>query len=424
MKYSVKHLSSTRVELTITVDAEDLVEVKKITLAKMAQKTKVSGFRPGKVPASVAEKHLDPASVSAQTAEDAASKFVVDAFSQANLQPLERPGVEIKDFKPGKSLEITAEADVLPKIKLGEYKKIGIKREKVTVTDKEVNEVIENLRRSHAEKNEVTRTAKKDDEVWIDFEGVSEEGKPVPGATGKDYPLVLGSNTFIPGFEEGIIGKKTGESFDLSLTFPKDYHHKPLAGAKVTFKTNIKKVTEQKLPEIDDTFAAKNGDFKTIDELKADIKLQLTERKKHEAEDAYRNALLDALLVKSDVPAPEILIQDQMQSLERDMQQNLLYRGLTLEAYLNEQKLTKEEWQKKELRPTAEKRVKIGLLLAELSKIMDVNVSTGELNAQYKQILQQNPSMKAQLDTPEARRDIANRLLTEKTLTRFVEAQI
>lgn len=420
MKYSVKHLSKTKVELAITIDAKDLSEVKQLSLAKMAQKIKVSGFRPGKVPASVAEKHLEPASVSAQVAEDAANKFVIEAFTKENLQPLERPEVEIKDFKPGESLELTAVADILPVIKLGEYKNLGVKRAKATVTDKEVDEVIENLRRSHAEKTEVTRAAKKDDEVWIDFEGVDEKGQPVAGAAGKDYPLALGSNTFIPGFEEGIIGKKAGDSFELPLTFPKDYHHKPLAGAKVTFKTSLKKVTESKLPELNDTFAAKNGDFKTINELKADIKAQLMERKKQEAEDTYRNALLDAILAKSDVPAPEVLIQDQMQSLERDMQQNLLYRGLTLDAYLTEQKLTKEEWQTKELRPTAEKRVKIGLLLAELSKVLNVEVSQGELNAQFKQILQQNPSMKEQLNTPEARRDIANRLLTEKTLAQLV----
>ncbi|HEX6462787.1 MAG TPA: trigger factor [Candidatus Saccharimonadales bacterium] len=423
MKYSVKHLSKSRVELTISVYANDLARVKKLTLAKMAQKVKVSGFRPGKVPASVAEKHLDPASMATQVAEDAASQFVIEAFASEKLQPLERPEVDIKNFKPGETLELTAEADILPAIKLGEYKKLGVKREKVSVSEKEVNEVIENLRRSHAEKTEVKRAAKKDDEVWIDFEGVDEKGEPVSGAAGKDYPLALGSNTFIPGFEDGLMGKKTGDSFDLPLTFPKDYHHAPLAGAKVTFKTSVKKITESKLPEADDSFAAKNGDFKTVNELRADIKAQLTERKKQEVEETYRNALLDAVLAKSDVPAPEVLIQDQMQSLERDMQQNLLYRGLTLEAYLTEQKLTKDEWLTKELRPTAEKRVKIGLLLAELSKLLKVEVSQGELNAQFKQIMQQNPNMKTQLDTPEARRDIANRILTEKTLTSFVEAQ-
>jgi len=421
MKYSVKHLSKTRVLLTVNVDEADLVETKKLSLAKMAQKVKISGFRQGKVPPSVAEKHLDPASLATQTAEDAASQYVVEAFTKENLQPLERPEVEIKDFKPGKSLELTAEADVLPKVTLGAYKKLGVKRTKATVTAKEVDEVLENLRRSHAEKTEVKRAAKKDDEVWIDFEGVDEAGKPVAGAAGKDYPLSLGSKTFIPGFEEGLIGKKAGDSFDLPLTFPADYHHKALAGAKVTFKTSLKKVTEQKLPELNDAFAAKNGDFKTLEELKADIKAQLAERKKQEAEDDYKNALLEAVLAKSDVSAPEVLVADQMQNLERDMQQNLLYRGLTLEAYLEEQKLTKEQWQKKELRPTAEKRVKTGLILAELSKTEKVEVTQGELNAQHKLLLQQYPNMKDQLNTPEARRDIANRALTEKTLARLVE---
>lgn len=423
MKYSVKQLSKTRVQLTVDIDETDLQNTKKVSLAKLAQKVKVAGFRQGKVPPSVAEKHVDAASLAAQIAEDAASRFVVEAFSAEKLQPLERPAVDIKSFQPDKHLRIEAEADVLPTIKLGAYKHLAVKKEKVTVTAKEVDEVLQNLRRSHAQKKPVKRAAKENDEVWIDFEGFDKNGKLVPGAAGKDYPLNLGSNTFIPGFEAGLIGKKAGDAFDLPLTFPKDYHHEALAGTKVTFKVTVKKVSEATLPPLDDAFAAKNGNFKTIAELKADVKEQLKQRKQHEAREQYRSALLDAILTKSDVPAPEILIADQIKSLERDMQQNLLYRGLTLEAYLAEQKLTHDVWVTKELRPTAEKRVKIGLLLAELSKAEKVEVTQGELNVQLKELLKQCPNMKEQLSTPESRRDIANRVLTEKTIGRLEALQ-
>ncbi len=424
MKHSVKHLSKTRVQVSISVDKDDLATVKPTTLAKMAKQLKIAGFRAGKVPASVAEKYLDPQSLQSQIIEDAASKYVVEAFNAANLQALERPTVDIQDFKPGELLEFTAETDIYPEIKLGEYRKLKLKKDKVAVDAADVTKVLENMQLAQAEKKEIERAAKNKDEVWIDFDGVDKEGKPVAGASGKEYPLALGSNTFIPGFEEGLVGKKKGDEFDLPLTFPKDYHHKTLAGAKVTFKVKVTKVNEVVLPKLDDEFAKKAGEqFATLDALKADIEAQLLERKEHEATEEYKNKLVEAVLAKSEVPAPEVLVEDQIQSLERDMQQNLLYRGLTLDAYLEEQKLTKDEWRKKELRPSAEKRVQTGLLLAEITKKEDIELSQGELNSRIKQMMKEYPNMREQLNTAEAHRDIANRALTEKTVQRLLELQ-
>lgn len=421
MKHTLKIQNDTRMQLSITLDAADLASVKPISLAKMAARVKVAGFRPGKVPPSVAEKHLDPTALADQVAEDAASKYVVEVLQKEGLQVLERPTASVEKYVPNEMLEIKAEADILPKIKLGDYKKLSARKDKVSVTAKEIDEVIDNLRRNQATKTEVDRAAKLEDEVWIDFEGTDKDGKAVPGASGKDYPLSLGSKTFIPGFEEGLAGKKPGEEFDLPLTFPKDYQHEGLAGAKVTFKVKVNKVKEVTLPKADDMFAAKCGDFKTVDELKEDIKRELTARKEAEAAEKLRNDLIDDLLKKSDVPVPAVLAKDQIQSLERDMTQNLLYRGLTLEAYLKEQKLTHEQWQEKELKPAAEKRVKTGLLLAEITKAEKIEVPQGELNARLKEMMKKYPNMREQLNTPEARRDIANRAITEKTLARLVE---
>lgn len=421
MKHTVTYPSKTRMQLSVTLDGDDLAAVKPVTLAKMAQRLKVPGFRQGKVPSSVAEKHISPNELSDQIAEDAASKYIVEILEKEGIQLLERPSAEVQKYLPGESLDIKAEADVLPAIKLGDYKKLSAKKDSVTVTDKEVNEVIENLRRSQAEKKEVTRAAKDGDEVWINFDGVDKDGNAVPGASGKDYPLALGSKTFIPGFEDGLVGKKTGDEFDLPLTFPKDYGQKTLAGTKVTFKVKVNKVSEVVLPKADDSFAAKTGDFKTLSDLKADVKRELESRKQHEADDTYKNALVDALVAKSEVPVPEVLINDQLKMLERDTQQNLMQRGMTLDAYLETQNTTKEQWQEKELRPTAEKRVQTGLVLSELSKAEKVEVSQGELNARLKEMMQHYPNMREQLNTPEARRDIANRTLTEKTIERLVE---
>lgn len=421
MKHTVQYPSKTRMQLTLTLDAKDLAIVRPVTIARMAQKLKVPGFRQGKVPASVAEKNLNANEIADRVAEDAASTYVIKALEAEKLQVLERPSANVTKYAPGELLEMTAEADILPEIKLGDYKKLSAKKDKVTVTAKEIDLVLQNLRRGQAEKKEIDRAAKKDDEVWIDFDGTDAKGLPVPGASGKDYPLAIGSDTFIPGFEDALIGKKAGDEFDLPLTFPKDYHHQALAGAKVTFKVTVKKVTEVTMPELTDELAKKSGDFKTIDDMKADIKRELTARKEYEANEAFKNTLLDALLAKSDVPVPNILAEDQMKSLERDAQQNLLQRGLTLDAYLAEQKLSKEEWESKELRPTVEKRVQTGLMLSQLSKAEKIEVSQGELNARLKEMMKQYPNMRDQMNTPEARRDIANRALTEKTVERLVE---
>lgn len=197
-----------------------------------------------------------------------------------------------------------------------------------------------------------------------------------------------------------------------------------MAGAKVTFATDIKKVLAITLPELNDEFAAQAGAFKTVDELKADIKRELTDQKEREALDQLRDKLVEQLVQGSNIPTPEVLIADQMASLERDFIQNLLYRGMTLEQYLEQQKQTEEQWRTSELRDQAIRRVQVGLALAELSKIEKINASREELDVRLAEMLQRYGSdakMKGQLNTPEARRDLANRVITEKTVDRLVE---
>lgn len=423
MKHSIKNQSDTKVLVTVTLSADELADIKQKTLARLAGKVKVAGFRQGKVPLSVVEKNLDPNVVNSELLEDAVNASAIEAFDAAKLTPLDRPKVDVTKYVPGQELEYTAEVEVVPAIKLGDYKKLTGKKDTVKVTDKDVLEVIERLQKSSASKTEVKRAAKLGDEVVIDFAGTDKTGNAVPGATGTDYSLELGSNTFIPGFEDGLVGKKTGDAFDLPLTFPKDYHHKPLAGAKVTFAVTVKAVKESGLAELDDAFAAKVGPFKTLDELKADITRELTEQKEREAVDKLKDSLVEQLVKGSHVPAPHVLIHDQLESLERDFTQNLMYRGMTLDQYLEQQGKTKEEWREKDLHEQAERRVQVGLALAELSKVEGIEVSKDELEARLKEMLERygnTPDIAKQLDTPEARRDIANRVLTEKAVDHLV----
>ncbi len=425
MKTSVNHLSPTRVQLTITVNKDELAAAEQVALTKLAKTVKVPGFRKGNVPASVAAKHVDPNLLAQQTADDALSKAVAEAFLAEDIQALDRPQVELKKFVPGQEMEFTAEAEVLPKITLGDYKKLGVKASSATVTEKDVTEVIDRMRDGLSEKVAVERAPKNGDEVIIDFVGKKDD-VPFEGGAATDYELKLGSNSFIPGFEEGIVGKKIGDTFDLTLSFPDSYHVAELAGAEVVFTTTLKRVNELKKPALDDDFAAKaDNRFKTVKELKDDIKSEIGKQKDRESKEKLKAELVGKLIEVSDIPVPQILLDDQVRSIEQDMTQNLMYQNITLDQYIATQKFKDhEDWHKKEVIPAAEKRVKAGLVLSELSKVEKIEATADELAEHintYKQQYANNLEMVKQFDQPEAQRDIANRLLTEKTVDRLVE---
>lgn len=426
MKTTVKKLTDTRVKLTVALGKIELEKAEQVALTKLAKTMKVPGFRKGHVPVSVAAKHADPVALANETVDNALSRAVAEAFMNEKLQVLARPEVEVTKFVPAQELEFTAEVDVLPEVKLGNYKKLGIKAEKVEISPSEVSEIIERLRGSMATKNEVDRAAKNGDEVVIDFTG-KKDGVAFEGGTAKDYSLELGSNSFIPGFEEGLVGKKPGDSADLKLKFPESYHVADLAGADVVFETKLHKVLEKALPELNDEFAAKTGnpEITTLKDLKADIKRELLAQKERELGEKRKDALVGKLVEVSKVPVPEVLVEDQMRSIEQDMLQNLMYQNITLDDYLTAQKFAdKEEWIEKEVKPAATKRVQAGLVLAELSKELKVGATDDEVAehvARYKQSYANNPEMLKRFDEPEVVRDIANRLVTEKTVDALVK---
>lgn len=424
MKTSVKNISDTKVELTITISPERLAIAEQVATTKLARDVKVAGFRKGKVPVAVAAKNIDPQVLQEAILDNAISKAVAEAFLENKIQALDRPAVEVKKYVPGETLEFTAEAEILPKITLGDYKKLKAKTEKVAVSEDEINEIIERMRKGFSEKKEVERAAKDGDETVIDFVG-KKDGVAFDGGTGNDYPLTLGSNQFVPGFEEGVLGHKPGETFDIELTFPADYGSAELKGAKVTFTTTLKSINEITLPELTDELAAKAGPFKTVAELKDDIKRELTSQKERENSDKLKDDLVSQLVAVSKVPVPEILVADQSKSIEQDFINNLMYQGLSIEQYLENKGFeSKEKWLETEVKDVAEKRVKAGLVLAELSKVEKVEATTTELDAHvetYRQQYAKNPEALKQFEQPEVRRDIANRLLTEKTVDLLVE---
>ena len=424
MKTTVTHESDTRVKVIVAADHAELAAAEQAALKRLAKTVKVNGFRTGHVPLEIVKKHADPNALAQETLDAALNRAVAEAFLNNNLQVLARPEVEIKKYVPGELLEFTAEADVLPEVKLGDYKKLKAKKVAVNVNKKEIDEVIERIQKGLSEKKEVKRAAKIGDETVIDFVG-KKDGEAFQGGTGKDYPLVLGSNSFIPGFEDALVGLKAGDTKDVKLAFPKDYHAKDLAGQDVVFEVAVKKVNSVKLPALDDKFAAKAGPFTSMDDLRKDIKAEITAQAERKATDDLKDELVKQLVAKSTVSVPSVLRDDQIRSLEQDLRQNLMYRGRTLEQYFEEKGYAdRDAWVKAEANDAADARIKAGLVLAQLSKELKIEATADELAAHinaYKQQYANNPKMAKHFDKPEAQREVANRLITEKTIDKLVE---
>ena len=422
MKTKSKKISDSRVEITVTLDSKDLKPAREKALAKLAKEVKVEGFRKGKVPAEVAAKFIPENDLNAETIDIAVRSTVIEAFRKESKSPLVLPSVNVTKYVPGESAEYTAVADIVPEVKLGDYKKLNVKHEDVKITAKDVNGILENLASSYAEKKVVRRAAKLTDEVIIDFVG-KKDGEAFKGGSAKDYHLVLGSKSFIPGFEDGIVGHESGDKFDLKLTFPKDYGVKDLAGAKVVFEVLLKQVNEVTKAKIDDEMAKKCGPFKTLAELKDDIKKNLEAQSKHQAQEKLKDQLVAELVKVSKVPAPEILIDDQVKMIRDDMTRNAAAQGMSFEDYLKANQETVENWEK-EARKIAETRVKASLALQTLAVEQKITVSDDLVNAkiaELRDVYKKSPEALKSLKDPNVKMDIKNRMIIEATLDYLVK---
>lgn len=418
MHTQIKKPTSTQAVLTVTAEQADIRDIKNHVLQDFAKQAKIAGFRPGKAPLEVVEKNVDQSTLQTQFLEHAVETLYPQAAQEVNIRPVSQPELAIKKFVPFTVLEFEVTVTILGDVTLPDYKKMTKKRTTATVSAKDVEEVIKNLQERGAEKKEVDRAAKNGDQVLIDFSGKNQKDEDIKGADGKDYPLALGSNTFIPGFEEKLVGAKPGEAKEFTLTFPKDYGMKALAGSKVTFSVTVKKVLEVVKPKVDDAFAASVGPVKTVDELKSDIKKELQIEKQRKADMEFESELVKDITKKSNVEIPPVLIDEQVERMMGEMKQNLTHRGQTLKEFLEQQGMSEDEYKNKEVIPQAEDRVKASIILSEISEKEKLTITPEELEIRL-QVLKgqyQDEQMRSELDKPENRREILSRMLSEKTL--------
>ena len=411
----------TETKLIIKADTEDLVKAKKIALKKLAPEVRVTGFRDGKVPPELVEKNLNPNILQSEVIEETINKAYAAAVRQESLRPVANPEVAIKKFVPYTELEFEVVVPTIGKIILADYTKITASKQELAVVAADIDKVISSLQQRAASYNAVERAAKNGDQVTIDFKGTDAAGKPVAGADGTDYPLVLGSNAFIPGFETNLVGLKKLDTKKFDVTFPKDYGASALQNKKVTFEVTIKQVSEVIEPKVDDNFAASVGPFKNVADLKTDIKKQLTMEREREAINQLQDDILKQIAQKSTIEIPKLLIDEQIDRIEEEEKQNLIYRGQTWEEHLKEEKVTAEQ-HREQKRQAAEERVKVGIILSEIAEAEKIENTPEEIEVRL-QIMRaqyQDPSAQAELAKPEALRDINSRMLTEKTLDKLL----
>ena len=314
--------------LKITLPAEEVNKGFKKAVAKIAGQVNIPGFRKGKAPRNIIEMHYGKEAVKQEAFELVANQCYTEALEQEKLIPVSDPKVEDSVFEENKDMELTIKVTLKPEVKLGDYKELHVEKEAVEVTDEAVEEQVQGLRSRHAKMVEAEEGAviEKGDFAIIDFAGTV-DGEPFSGGEGKGYPLEVGSNSFIPGFEDQLVGLKKGDSTDVDVTFPEEYFVKELAGKQAIFKVNVQDVKRKELPELTDEYVAANSDCKTVEELRASYKERMQKAAENNAQIAYEKALIDLAVANAEFEVPEIMIEDRVTQMIDEMRMSLEARN-------------------------------------------------------------------------------------------------
>jgi trigger factor len=368
----------------------------------------------------IVERELGSPAVQNDVIDHAIQHTYSRAVKDLKLQIVSSPNVSLTKFVPYAELEYKVVAELMPKVKLADYKKMRVKREAIKIEQSEIDRTIEDLRRRGATRLTSEQPAKKGDEIKFDFEG-TKDGQPVSGASAKNQTLQLGSGQFIPGFEEEMIGLTTGDEKTFDIRFPKEYHEKTLANQVVAFKVKINTVTDLVLPELNAEFATGVGPFKSIDELRADIEDKIRGEKAEAGSRKYEQEVLDKLLKDSNFKTPDALVRQQLERMRSELEQNLASSGLNLPKYLDLSGKTQEDMDK-EMRPEAERRVGLAMVLTEVASAENLSVSAEELDAELARLKQDypDPGTRAELDNPTTREEVYNHLMASRVIAKLV----
>ena len=380
MKVTVENGENQQVTLTIEVEAAEVNKAVEQACKRLANRVSIPGFRKGKAPRMIVERHVGKDAVLQEAFDIVAPKALSKAFDEQKIDPVTRPSVDIETLEEGKDLVFKATVTPRPEVKLGDYKGLNVPKNEVNITDEDVEKQLKTFQDRQGKLVDAPEGAevKDGDFTTLDFKGFV-DGEAFDGGEGKDYPLQIGSNSFIPGFEDQLVGAKIGEERDVYVKFPEEYHAKELAGKDATFKCTIRSIKTKELPAIDDELAKKVSKFETLDELKADIRKNLEENAERTAENDQKSAAIEMATNNITVDIPAVMIDNRVTAMIQEMAMRLEQQGLKLEQYL-QYAGTDIAKLREQYRETAEKNVKTDLMLEEVAKAEDIKVEAKDLD--------------------------------------------
>ncbi|MEZ2716835.1 trigger factor [Niallia circulans] len=381
-------LEGNRGVLTIELDAEKLNEGLDLAFKKVVKQVNIPGFRKGRIPRGMFEQRFGVESLYQDAIDILLPEAYANAIDETGIEPVDRPEIDVEQIEKGKSLIFKATVTVKPEVTLGEYKGLEVPAVETTVTDEEVEAEIKALQEKQAElvvKEE--GTAELGDTVVIDFEGF-QDGVAFEGGTAENFSLELGSGQFIPGFEEKLVGVATGESTEVEVTFPEEYHAEDLAGKPATFKVTVHEIKGKELPELDDEFAKDvDEEAETLAELKEKIKTRLENDKKHQAEHTVRDTVVEKASENAKVDIPSAMIDTEIDRMMSEFEQRLQMQGMNLELYFQFSGQD-EAALKDQMKEDAEKRVRSNLTLEAIVAAENIEVTEEEVNAELENMSQ------------------------------------
>ena len=385
MSLQVEKLEKNMAKLTIEVSAEDLVKAMEKAYQKQKSRISLPGFRKGKAP----RKMIESMYGKGVFMEDAVNSLVPQEYTKAlgecDLEIVSQPEINVTQMEPGKALIFTADVAVKPEVTLGDYKGVEVPKSEIAVTDEEVDAEVKKEQDKNARTVAVEdRAAANGDITTIDFEGFV-DGVAFDGGKGTDYALTLGSGTFIPGFEDQLVGANTGDHVEVKVTFPEEYQAKELAGKEAVFQCDVKKIETKEVPELDDEFAKDVSEFDTLAEYKEDVKKKLTEKKEKEARTAKENAAVDKAIENAQMDIPELMTKTECRQMMDDFSRRMQQQGLSMEQYFQ---FTGQSMDKmmEDMKPQALKRIQTRLVLEKVAEAENIQPSEEEITEEIQKM--------------------------------------
>lgn len=427
MTSTVKKLPKSQVEITIHVPYADYMKAQKAALEEIGKNIKVDGFRPGHIPEAMIREKVSEATIQGFAMEHLIPQSYSQAVKEHDLFVIAQPKVEVKTpvKNEGDELVYVATVSVMPEVKLGDYKKIKIKKEDVKVSDKEVQETLDMLMSRFATWKDVERAAKEADRVELDFEGFDQDGKAIPNTASKNHPVILGSKTMIPGFEEQVIGMKVGEEKEFDIQFPEEYHAKEMQGRKVKFKLKLGRLEEKEAQVLDEAMVEKIvGVKQSPEEFKKRIEEDLLEEMKRRAQSDVDNKVIAEIVKITQAELPDSLVEDEIGLIKEERQRQIAQQGLTWEQYLTHVKKTEEDFAN-DHRKGAEERLLARLAVSEIIKQEKIEATDEDIQAKLDEIAGRYPEdqKKEVYDyykkDSEVYRQLKNNLAADKLIAMF-----